>query len=284
MNPKTILAAVDLSDSSAAVLAWAGLLARTFHAQLTLLYADLREVPPYFFPSQEPALEAAAGQHRAALMEKLQQAARLGLGQAMSPELVVSEGHPVETILAEAERRRPDLIVIGSHGRSGWARLRLGSVAENVPVWVAPVGPAASPEITAILCPIGLPGSAGGAPQAAAALAAHFGAQLLLLHAIEPGGERDGGRIRLCDAIPPEARRRCDVLEIVREGDAAEQILLVARERAVDLIVLGAHHRRLLEFTVLGATTERVIRHATTAVLVMPEVGRVAGAEGEPRV
>jgi nucleotide-binding universal stress UspA family protein len=75
--------------------------------------------------------------------------------------------------------------------------------------------------------------------------------------------------------IPPDSgalllvRSHCDLVEVVGEGNAAEQILLTARKHAVDLIVLGAHHRSFLEFAILGSTTERVMRHADSAVLVV---------------
>lgn len=44
----------------------------------------------------------------------------------------VSEGIPFEEIVREARRRRADLIVMGTHGRTGVARLILGSVASRV--------------------------------------------------------------------------------------------------------------------------------------------------------
>jgi nucleotide-binding universal stress UspA family protein len=47
-------------------------------------------------------------------------------------EYRVEEGHPAETILAVAQEVRADLIVMGTHGRSGARRLLMGSVAEAV--------------------------------------------------------------------------------------------------------------------------------------------------------
>jgi universal stress protein E len=57
---------------------------------------------------------------------------------------VVREGDAAAEIVAEVERVQPDLVLVGTHGRSGWRRLRLGSVAEAViqrapiPVLVVP--------------------------------------------------------------------------------------------------------------------------------------------------
>jgi nucleotide-binding universal stress UspA family protein len=44
----------------------------------------------------------------------------------------VREGDAVSEIVAAVERDRPDLVLMGTHGRSGWRRMRLGSVAEAV--------------------------------------------------------------------------------------------------------------------------------------------------------
>lgn len=44
----------------------------------------------------------------------------------------VRQGDAVAEILAAGEREEPDLLLLGTHGRTGWQRLRLGSVAESV--------------------------------------------------------------------------------------------------------------------------------------------------------
>lgn len=63
--------------------------------------------------------------------------------------------------------------------------------------------------------------------------------------------------------------------EAIRSGNPAEQILLAARDRGIHFVVLGAQHRALPEFTALGTTTERVMRHAESAVLAVPSGERV---------
>ena len=77
-------------------------------------------------------------------------------------------------------------------------------------------------------------------------------------------------RQRLCDWVPQEVRGRCQISEVVGRGNPAEQIILMAREHSADLIVMGAQHRPFLEFTTLGTTTERVMRHSLASVLVIP--------------
>lgn len=277
--PKTILCPLDLSDASRAVLAWAGMLAQTYQANLELFHAAWSEFPPYFLPSQAPQLEEEVQRHRSELAAGLAKLAAETLGPRLSPEIVVVEGHPIEKIIARAESRKPDLIVMGSHGRSGISRLRLGSVAENVvrasvaPALVirARLGEQTPPRITRILCPVNFTESARTSLKAAAKIAHDFGARLLVMHAAEDKNVNlEAAREKLCQWVPSDVRGNCDLVEVIRQGNAAEQILLAAREQAADLIVLGAQPGRLFEFITLGSTTERVVRQAESAVLVVP--------------
>lgn len=278
--PKMILCPLDLSAASRTVLNWAGMFAEVYHAKLELLHAAWFEYPPYFLPSQVAELEGTVQQQRAVLADRLAKLVREALGSKLDPEIAVLEGHPIEKILEHAASRKLDLIVMGSHGRSGITRLRLGSVAENVvrasltPTLVVRAREAEqmTPKISRILCPINFTDAARGCLRVSAEIAHSFGAQLVIMHAVEDENAnlKSTGE-QLCQWVPSEVRSRCDLVEVVRHGNAAEQVLLAAREHAVDLITLGALHQRLFEFTMLGSTTERVVRHADSAVLVVPE-------------
>ncbi len=276
--PKKILCPLDLSAASGTVLGWARLFAETYQAKLELLHAEWAEYPPYFFPSQQAELEARSGQHRAALGQALAKLAKEALGPDISPEITVVEGPAVEVILNQAASAKPDLIVMGSHGRSGISRMRLGSVAENVvretstPTLIAKAHTnGAHAKISRVLCPVNLTEGAHRPLQLSAEIAGAFGAQLVVLHAVEEGVfDLTARQQDLCQWVPAEVRGHCDLVEVVRHGNAAEQILLTARERGADLIVLEAGRRPFLDFTILGTTAERVIRHADSAVLVVP--------------
>ncbi len=282
--PKMILCPLDLSAASQTVLSWARMFAETYRAKLELLHAEWPEYPPYFLPSQETELEARAEQNRAALGQDLAKLAREALGPNLSPEIAVLEGHPVEVILARAASAKPDLIVMGSHGRSGISRLRFGSVAENVvlatltPTLVAKTRADGQPaKISRVLCPVNLTEGAHRCLELSAEVAGDFRAQLVVLHAVEEGTfDLSSKHQELCQWVPPEVRNHCDLVEVVRHGNAAEQILLTARDRAVDLIILEAGRHPFLDFTILGTTAERVIRHADSAVLVVPSKNEAA--------
>jgi nucleotide-binding universal stress UspA family protein len=193
-------------------------------------------------------------------------------------QIMILEGHPVETILKHAAHRKPDLTVMGSHGRTGLARMRLGSVAEDIlqrtvsPTMVvrAPEGRPTPSKISRILCPVNFTDMSDQNLSASAEIAGAFGAQLVVMHAEEDGRSPSASQKQLCEGLPSDLKGRCNLVEVTRSGNAAEQILLAAREHNVDLITITARHRRLLDFSVIGTTTEKVMRHADGAVLVFP--------------
>jgi nucleotide-binding universal stress UspA family protein len=277
-EPKKILCAVDMSPMSPTVLHWARLFVEAYQARLDVVHAEWSDYPPYFLPSQEEELAARSQQRRAALTQDLARLAWDALGEGLAPEIAVLEGHPVEVILARVASVKSDLIVMGSHGRSGISRLRLGSIAENVirttstPTLVARAraDQGRTPKISRVLCPVSLTEAAHQCLKLSAEIVGAFRAQLVVVHAVEEGTFDLNSRHQdLCQWVPSEVRNQCDLVEVVRHGNAAEQILLTARDRAVDLIILGSGRRPFLEFIILGTTAERVIRHADSAVLVV---------------
>jgi nucleotide-binding universal stress UspA family protein len=277
--PKQILCPVDLSTASTSVLSWARLFAQAFDSRVELLHADWSETPRYFTEDQVSALANQATRRRQTLRRDLEELAKNTLGGDVTFTISVVDGHAVEVVLQRLRENPPDLIVMGSHGHSGVARLLLGSVAENVvheahcPTLIVkgPEIPLGQKQLRRVLCPVNLSSLARECAEVSSAVASALGAELNVIQAVEDHGTPDTEiRQRLCQWLPGEARRRCRVSEFVRQGDAAEQIILFARQNAVNLIVLGAEHRSFLEFTTLGRTTERVLRHGPSSVLLVP--------------
>jgi len=198
-------------------------------------------------------------------------------------ESLLVEDTPARAILETAREREADLIVMGTHGRSGLSRVMLGSVTERVlresdrPVLTIRYTTGMSPEprgsIRSLLCPVNYTPVARKALQHAVALAQCFDAELTVVHVLEDEAQKASDRealARLCEWVPEEVRRHCRVKELIRRGDAAEQIIETARALGNDLIVLGAQHKRFFDATVIGTTTVRVTRHAPCPVLVVP--------------
>jgi len=278
-KPQHIVCLVDLSPASRLVLCWARVIAHAFASRVEILHAA--EPPQFLIEGQEQAqLELTRTELHGAVGSLAQEV----LGTRVPHHIVVMEGHPVQVVISRLERHTPDLIMMGSHGHDGMARVLLGSVAENVtrvaqcPMLIVKGAEPGEGGLKRILCPVNLSDSASECAQLAGILAAVLRAKLELLMAVE---ETDVGRgeaeQRLHAWIPSGLQRMCEISEVVLEGDAAERIVERARAREADLVVLGAEHRRFLEFTTLGRTTERVMRYSPCTVLLVPRRGTQGG-------
>lgn len=200
--------------------------------------------------------------------EKLERIA-MGLGE-MPYRLYVRHGVIWKSLARIIKENEIDLIVVGTHGRGGFGKLLLGSVAENIlrhaPCPVLTVGPEVSGhaklpvpesrhrdvapvdvELRKILFATNFSSNAARAARAAVRLAQEFHARLTLLHVIEnytnlgsrPERIQDGLR-RLQELIPDNATLQYSPERVLEFGSAGENILQIAGEREADMIVLGA--------------------------------------------
>lgn len=148
---RELLAAIDFSPVSKAVVEQASSLARAFSAELTLLHVAAPD-PDFvgYSAGPETVREGRARELRTEHRE-LQEIAE-GLRDAgIHARALLIQGPTVEKILAEASRLQVDAIVIGSHGHGALHRVLLGSVSEGVmrgascPVLVVPAPDSSNP-------------------------------------------------------------------------------------------------------------------------------------------
>ncbi len=263
--PKKILAPFDFSKPSLDAWDLGSWLTRAFKASIEALY--VYEIPTY--PESVPVSALALS---AELKRKIEDDMRRELG--LSAQINVVEGVATESILAAARQSGADLIVMGTHGRTGVSRALFGSVAESISrdssVPVLTIRKSWRP-IKAVLAPLNFADYALRAFFAAAQFAERLGARLDVLHVIEDARSQavmQGAFEDLAAALPPYfADKKPRFLE--GAGDAAKRIVLVGSD--YDLIVLSAHRKRLMKDVVLGATAERVLRHSSAPVLALPD-------------
>ena len=127
-----ILVATDFSESANAAVKYAIKLAKETQASLTLLhsYQTLPYTESVGLVSFEPRLhESLRSSAKAALLEAQGEATGSGLSQV---EIAVEQGAPFDAITHFAKEGHYDLIVVGTHGRTGIRHALLGSVAERV--------------------------------------------------------------------------------------------------------------------------------------------------------
>ena len=275
---KTILCPVDFGELSAHALRHASLLAGCGNAKVIAIYANWFEAPAYFTAGRVDELRK---QYREAFVEaehSLKAFVDSTLGETGDKvETRVVEALPADGILGLAASTNADLIVMGTHGRSGFNRWMLGSVTERIlresPVPLLTVRAAPRGPVRRILSPIDSTEASRSAFGLAARLGACFNAEITAVYVHESGPAQSVPD--LCNWIPAEARQRCNIRELVRQGDPAEEIVALASEEAFDLLVIGAPHRRFFEGMVLGTTTLRAVRHAPCPVLTVSGSGEV---------
>jgi len=296
---RQILCPTDFSVFSARAFEHALSLAAWYQAPITVLHVLPEPVVAsraLAYVSSPMLLDASLRDSiQADLSSLVEPANRAGLHAAGE----LRDGEPAAEIVRVAQELHADLIVVGTHGRTGFQRWVLGSVAETVlrrapcPVLTVPAHAADHPGsmfFKRILCATDFSPASEAAVRYASTLAAEADASLLLVHVLDrPGAGPEGNgrgpdfecaaRAQLRRAVPPEAREWCQPEEIVTCGKAAPEVLRLAAEREAELIVMGVHGRSLLDLMAFGSVTHQVVREAVCPVLKSFDVPVLAGVD-----
>lgn len=127
-----LLIATDFSEAAEAAEAQGVDLARRLGAEVVYVHVgtepSLYGESPFGMVRVQAVFEA---QHRWATAELEGRVQRAG-AQGVTARYVLSAGVPYQEIVKAAEKERADMVVIGTHGRTGLERVFLGSVAERV--------------------------------------------------------------------------------------------------------------------------------------------------------
>jgi nucleotide-binding universal stress UspA family protein len=272
---KKILFLTDFSEPSEAALPYAVSIAREYGCVILAMHV----LTPALYASMagELTADAIAAQEEFAEREMLRLTAQLA--GTPNQAIIMRDAQIWPSLERVLEERQIDLIVLGTHGRTGAQKLILGSVAEEIfrrsKVPVLTIGPWSrkglhnAAKFQRVLYATDFtPESLAAAPYAIS-LAQENQARLVLLYVVpDPSPQTEQPSVadlmnRLCRIVPKDAELWCRPEEIVEYGDAAQRILDVAKERSADLIVLGvrgaAGH--------LGAAThlERSVAHKIVA-------------------
>lgn len=294
---RSILCAVDRSVSSLQAFDYAMALARWQGARLTLL--EVIEAPALPNVSRAPKVDRVPTETREALEGDLKLVLASRGTSDVKAEIFMREGNVVQEILAQAKASRSDLVVIGTHGRGGVQSLVLGSVAEKVlrlatcPVLTVRRGVSPPrrrrPPFETILCPTDFSVAANKAVAYAKRLAKEADAKLILMNALDwPFGDAvtSGPVVELRKGIESNARETLARLlpragsdgprtqAVVTSGKAGAEIVMLARARSVDLIVMGVSGSGAWDEALLGSTTHHVIRRGAWPVLTVRAVKR----------
>lgn len=292
---RRILCPVDFSTFARHALDHAEVLARWYEAELVVLHVS-PAMPTMFAP--DPAMNAAT----LGVFDKetLRRDLREFVGETKAskgaPEIVLRSGAAATEILRYAADTTTDLVVLGTHGRTGFEHFMLGSVTEKVvrkafcPVLTVPPRAELQPEgplFGRILCGVDFSETSDEAVWHALSLAQEAKGRLTLLHVLEWMPDRSlaeypqfdleqyrrslvsDARTRLEALVPEEARNWCEAEARVAYGKPYQEILRIAKEEAADLIVTGTHGSGPLDRMLFGSTAQHLVRQAACPVLTI---------------
>lgn len=303
---RRVLCATDLSEAADGAMQAADREARLHGAELAILHvfpATHSGVPmsPDHLEQAMVQQEVLASQIIDAILDRLETLTGRDAGQVA---VMVEDGAPAETIIAQADLIGADLIVVGSHGTASEERHLFGSVAHAVAkrahasvLIVRPGG-----ETGRIVIATDFLGSSEPAGQIAADEAVRRCAEVTFVHSIEvlspevALGEPGSMPPVAFGAYPLEEMREATRKRLtetminlglagevaVTEGPPADAIVQVAARQQADLIVIGTSGRTGIDRLLLGSVANRVIKQAPCSVLVArpptPHLRRTTGA------
>lgn len=287
---KNILYLTDFSEPSEAALPFATAVGRGYGSKVHALHVLIPA--SYVYTTPELAALAVEGAEENAEAEMLRVESQLaGLEHETAVVRGIAIWPTVEEVIKDHEI---DLVVLGTHGRTGAEKLLLGSVAEEIfrrsPVPVLTIGPAVRSSVHSgahfhrvLFATDFSPESLAAAPYAIS-LAKENRTRLLLITVMRKPQQRNNNDERvfemsvaeaihhLYSVIPEDEKLDFPVEVAVEYGEAADRIVEVAKERGADLIVLGVRDAagRMGAATHLErATAHKVVAHASCPVLTV---------------
>jgi nucleotide-binding universal stress UspA family protein len=285
---KNIRFLTDFSEPSERALPFALAMAREFGAKLHALHVMIPQ--PYTYTTPELMDLAIKTQEECAENSMQQVDAQMA---GLVHRIGIMRGTGVWPSVAEAvNESSADMLVLGTHGRTGSQKLLLGSVAEEIfrlaAVPVLTIGPEVrssthtGARFRRVLFATDFSDESRAAVPYAISLAQENQAELVLLHVIpQRKGSEEGvpseisvanAMHELYEMVPPDAELWCRPEPTVRYGEPALTILATAEELGTDLIVLGVRSAqgRLGAATHLErAVAHKVVSHAKCPVLTV---------------
>lgn len=281
-----ILYATDFSPAAEAALPYVLGFARQHGATVHCVHVRLPATYPIVGPEAMPYIIEAAEEQ--AKQEAQQMHEMLG---DVPHDVAVFEGDLWPIIEGTIRDKKIDLIVLGTHGRTGFGRVVLGSVAEEIfrkaPCAVLTVGPHVSKDLDRrlamkqILFATDFSTESLEALPFAISFAQEHQAQLTVLHVVEPAktGElvhpemyTESNMRQLRKLVPVEADRWCEPHFKIECGRAPEKIIETAIAIGADLIVLGirgAEGHMGASTHILRRTAHEVVTQAECPVLTV---------------
>lgn len=291
MQPTHVVCPVDFSEFSSRALAHAAAWAGWYEARLSVVHVW---TPSATLNPGDLPVALLVPEERDALLQRVTALVAPYQAEGIPVTVLLREGPPVDEILDVIRQAGADLLVLGTHGRSGFERLLLGSVTERLlhkapcPVLTVPAtagAAAAKVSYKKIVCPLDQTANPGPGLASALSLSRQNDAVLVLVHVVEPIQNPPGLSTfdvtayqadlnqewkRSLHELAVESAKEWDrIEERVPVGKPSTEVLRIAEEEGADLIVMGVQERGAFDLTIFGSTSQHVVRRAACPVLTV---------------
>ncbi len=286
-----VLIATDFSTYSNTALKFGLQLAKSYEAAAHVVFVVPADEFLIAGPEAYVAAKDAATRDLDELKAELQ--SKHSYIEGRDYHLCLLEGDVAQTVLDFARNKHIDLIVLGTHGRSGLGKALMGSVAERVfrqsPVPVLTLGPhlrraARDHSPRNIMVAVDMTSASARAASFAATLARESHAKLTLLHVVdpkklEPVPDKAAAKRAIELRLEELAGRPCEGLGVavrVEVGKVVPTILHALDEMAADLLVIGVHPSRGLLDRLMFPHAYELVCESSCPVLTLRESSRPA--------
>lgn len=284
---KKILCPVDFSEYSILALRYASALARDNDATLIVYHS---------IPDLTPAISYLEGAFLLTVSDALINNAKSTLEswvkKYVTPDLavekIVGKGNPAESIVDTSRKEKVDLLVMGTHGVTGYERFLMGSVTNrvlhksSVPVLVvsktshhfiyendkSPV------QIKRIVCPLDFDNNNLWTIGIALSFARKYDSEMIFLHVINRKQNSNWRELekhaltKLKALAAPVVDEKISVKFLVLSGEPVDVILKTEEEENADLVIMGHHTRNPIDEIFLGSIARRVVTNSSRPILV----------------
>jgi nucleotide-binding universal stress UspA family protein len=299
MSIKKILCPVDFFPASDAAVTYAAGLAANYGAGVHLLHVVTSLTPfAYEYPIDTTDLLKSV-EH--ASIQKMKPLVATVANAGVPVESEVRIGDVYDEIKYAIGTLKPDLVVMGTHGRRSAERWFMGSTTEKLlrhsPVPVLTIRAPGEDKVVAprfrhILVTTDFSSGTADAVAYAFSLAKEHESKVTLLHVVHlvaadlSAKYSDGvAGLYLKDLealVPPEAKKWCDVATKVENGVPYRVILQTLETEKIDLVVMNIHGKGMLDRALLGSTADRVVRAAPCPVLMIPPLKKKQKRRARP--
>ncbi|MFC7115122.1 universal stress protein [Natronoarchaeum sp. GCM10025703] len=285
---RTMLVPTDGSPGAEVTIEHATELAQAYGAAVHTLYVVEMGGEPVGLSGEDPSElhESSERRGREATIRIAEEAEQHGLDAARS----VREGTPYRAILDYVDEHDIDLVVMGTHGRTGADRVRLGSTTERVlmrseiPVLSVRLTDDPVEDVTydRIVIPTDGSDAAERAAETALDVAEKYDADVHVVYVIDPttfdledaprsiiGMLKEGGRTATDEVAAMARERGLDAGTDILRGVPSEELLEYASGVDADLIAMGTRGRAVGSGRLMGSTTARVVRRSSMPVLTV---------------